>query len=236
MSRVPTLPDAFFKQFAYEHFARMGKALSAPIRLVLLNVLNQGPHTVEALAEQAGTSVANASHHLKVLREAGLVEAERDGQFMRYEISCPEVRNFLRSLKKMAEQCSVELRQALADIEDSPTRVEAIGRAELVQRVADGVSIVVDVRPAEEFAAGHLPGAASMPLAELERRIDELPRDREIVAYCRGKYCLLADHAVARMRSAGLNARRTNVDVVDWTMADLPLESQSPHNPSGGLS
>jgi rhodanese-related sulfurtransferase/DNA-binding transcriptional ArsR family regulator len=224
MARKRTLPDDAFKAFAYEQFARIGKALASPARLVLLNVLVQGPHTVEELADQAGLPVANASHHLQVLKASGLVLAERRGQHVLYAVAGEGVGPFFQALKSLAREQLVELQRALEDISASPTRSQAVDRDELMQRAKSGESVVIDVRPASEFASGHLPGAVSVPLDQLEKRLADLPRDREVVAYCRGRYCLLADRAVERLEAAGYRARRSDVEVVGWRLADLPLE------------
>jgi rhodanese-related sulfurtransferase len=224
MARRQTVPDDEFKAFAYGQFARIGKALSSPVRLVLLNVLVQGPHTVDELAEQAGNPVANASHHLQILKAAGLVQSERRGQHVVYSVAGDGVGPFFQALKTLAREQLVELQRALEDISSSPTRAQAVGREELLARAASGDTVIIDVRPASEYDAGHLPGAVSVPLAELEQRLAELPRDREVVAYCRGRYCLLADRAVELLKAAGIPARRSDVEVVGWRLADLPLE------------
>jgi len=231
MPRKPAKPDESFKSFSYAQFARIGKALSAPGRLVLLNILSQGPHSVDELAVESGGSVANTSHHLQVLKAAGLVESERAGQFVVYRIADDEVVVFFRSLKKVALNHLSELQRAVEDISVSPTRAQAVGRDELVQRARGGDIVVLDVRPSTEFNAGHLPGAISVPLDELETRLSELPRDREIVAYCRGRYCLLADRAVELLSAAGIRARRSDVDVVEWREASLPVQQGIAVNP-----
>ena len=220
-------PDEDFKAFAYGQFARIGKALSSPARLVLLNVLVQGPHTVEEAARESGTSVANASHHLQILKASGLVEGRRQGQSVVYSVAGEEVQSFFHAMKGLAVERLTDLQQALQDIADSPTRAQAVGREELLEMARNGDAVVIDVRPESEFRTAHLPGAVSVPLADLERHLDALPRDREVVAYCRGRYCLLADKAVEKLRAAGFRARRSDVDIVGWRQANQPLEGVS---------
>lgn len=224
MAPIPQIPDDAFKAFAYEHVAQIGKAVSSPQRLVLLNVLNQAPRTVEVLADLADLSIANTSRHLQVLKAAGLVSSTRHGQHVVYATTGTCVQGFLAALKEMAFTCSVELRHAVEVISESPSRAQSVGRAELLKMVSNADAVVVDVRPREEYAEGHLPGAVSVPLNELAARLAELPAGREIVAYCRGRYCLLADRAVEFLQARGVKARRTDTDVVEWGAAGLPLE------------
>lgn len=223
MAPLPELPDDTFKAFAYEQVAQIGKAVASPQRLVLLNVLSQAPRTVEVLAELAGLSIANTSRHLQVLKAAGLVVSERHGQHVTYATTDGCVVRFFGVLKEMALTCSVELQHAVDTISRSPSRAQAVSRDDLVKLATDAEVVVVDVRPPEEYAAGHLPGAVSVPLDQLEERLAEL-QGRSVVAYCRGRYCILADRAVEMLQARGIPARRTDADVVDWAAAGLPLE------------
>jgi rhodanese-related sulfurtransferase/DNA-binding transcriptional ArsR family regulator len=225
----PQFPDDAFKAFAYEHVAQIGKALSSPQRLVLLNILAQGPRTVEVLAELSALSVANASRHLQTLKASGLVVNERKGQHVVYTTADDCVKRFIGSVKEMAWTCSVELRHAVEVISESPTRAQSVSRDELLSMVSNADVVVVDVRPAEEYTEGHLPGAVSVPLDELEARLAELPPGREVVAYCRGRYCILADRAVELLKKRGVKARRTDADVLEWEAAGLPLERTPAH-------
>jgi rhodanese-related sulfurtransferase len=225
MQRIPREPDEFFKVFAYEQIARVGKAISAPARLVIMNVLNQGPRTVEALAEEAGLSVANTSRHLQILRGACLVRSERHGNHIEYAIADAQVSTFFLQMKDLASTCLTDLRLALREIADAPTRAEAVERDALIAKVSSGESVVIDVRPAPEYRTAHVPGARSVPVTELERHLADLPKDREIVAYCRGRYCVLADRAVEILRKAGFKARRSDVDVADWKAGGMPVEA-----------
>ena len=225
MSVRQEFPEHAFKAFAYEQLARIGKSLSAPNRLVLLNVLSQGPHTVDELAGQSGMSMANTSRHLQQLKGACLVRSKRTGTSMRYELASPEVAAFFRSMKDVAADLLADLREAVQVIEASPTRAQAVARDELLSMVENEDALVVDVRPRSEYTAAHIPGAVSIPLGELMASLDELPRDLNVVAYCRGKYCVLADEAVRILQAQGFNARRTDEDVVGWELDGLPVVS-----------
>ncbi len=209
-------PHRRFKDSLYEQFARIGKAVSAPKRLELLDLLCQGPRTVEALAEQASLSVANASQHLQVLRAARLVEAEKKGLFVEYRLADSQVGDFFHSLRQLAESRLAEVEQVSRAYFEERGAMEAVGGPELLRRVRGGEVTVLDVRPSEEYRAGHIPGALSMPVPELKRRLSELPKDREIVAYCRGPYCVMAIEAVELLRKKGFRAHRLEEGVVDW--------------------
>jgi len=224
VAHPPRQPDDSFKAYAYEQVARIGQAVSSPQRLVLLNILCQGPHGVEELAQQAGLSVANTSRHLQVLKGANLATNERQGTRVVYSVTGDEVRAFFRGLKDLAWLRLGDLRAALEVISASPSRAETLDRDALLERVRCGDAVVVDVRPEEEYARGHLPGAVSMPLEQVQQRLGELPQDRTIVAYCRGRFCVLADKAVEVLRAAGYDARRTDEDAVAWELDGLPVE------------
>ncbi|MBI4324212.1 MAG: metalloregulator ArsR/SmtB family transcription factor, partial [Chloroflexi bacterium] len=200
-----------FKSAIFEQFARIGKAVASPVRLELLDLLSQGPRHVEALAQEAGLPMANASQHLQVLRAARLLEAEKSGLFVTYRLADPAVAEFVRQLRLLAESRLAEVEQTTRQFLESGSSLEQVDREELLSRVRRGEVTVLDVRPAEEYQAGHLPRALSVPLAELEKRMADLPKDREIVAYCRGPYCVLAVEAVRQLRQLGFRAVR-----LDW--------------------
>jgi rhodanese-related sulfurtransferase len=214
-----------FKHDIYEQFSRIGKAISSPVRLEILELLGQGDRTVEVLAKEMGASVANTSRHLQVLREARLVEAEKSGLYVRYRLAGEDVLEFMRSMRSLARnrlaRVDLLMRRFLEGRED----LEPIDRDRLLARIRDGSVTVLDVRPPEEYDAGHLPGAVSIPLTELERRIRELPREKEIVAYCRGPYCLLAVEAVEILRAKGFRATHCADGVPEWRSVGLPVET-----------
>jgi len=209
-------PGRRYKDSIYEQLARVGKAVSAPKRLELLDLLCQGPRTVEALAEQAAISVANASRHLQVLRAARMVEAEKKGTYVEYSVADHQVCRFFHGLRVLAETRLAEVEQVTRSYLTERGAMEAVEGDELLRRVRGGEVTVIDVRPPEEYRAGHVPGALSVPLSELEKRLAELPKDREIAAYCRGPYCVMAIDAVALLRKKGFTAHRMEQGVVDW--------------------
>jgi rhodanese-related sulfurtransferase/predicted transcriptional regulator len=212
-----------FKTAIYEQFARIGKAISNPSRLELLDLLCQGPRTVETLAKEAGLGLANTSQHLKALREARLVSAEKDGLFVTYRLADEQVCQFYRSLRSLSETHLAEIREITREFLEGREGLQPVDREQLFAKVRDGAVTVLDVRPPEEFRAGHLPGALSIPLKELERRLSELPRNREVVAYCRGPYCVLAIEAVDMLRAQGFTAFRLEDGVGDWQARGLPV-------------
>lgn len=224
MVPFPSAPDDLFKAYAYEQLATIGKALCAPARLIILNVLCQGERSVEVLAGHAGLSVANASQHLQVLRAANLVESDRRGNHVVYRISDRNVVAFYTSLKELAAERMSSLKRAFDDLSSFPSRMEPVGRQELLDKVRSGEALVIDVRPEEEYRAGHIPSSVSIPLAQLEEQLGRLPEGREIVALCRGEYCILADKAIEVLRRSGLTARRAVDGVVEWELAGLPVE------------
>lgn len=213
-----------YKDAIYAQFARIGKAIGHPRRLELLDLLCQGPRTVEVLARQTGQSVANTSHHLRLLRAARLVEADRDGVYVRYRLADERVCAFFHALRTLAEARLAEIAQIQQRFLAGRVGMEPVDRQTLLERVRRGEVTVIDVRPREEYAAGHIPGALSVPLEELDRRLDELPPDRPIVAYCRGPYCVLAVEAVERLRAAGYDAVRMEDGVVEWRARGLAVE------------
>jgi rhodanese-related sulfurtransferase len=216
-----------FKDAVYEQLARIGKASSSPKRLELLDLLCQGPRTVEALAEQAAISVANASQHLKALRAARLVDATKKGLYVEYRLADDEVCRFFVSLRGLAEARLAEIDQVASEYFERRGSMEAVASKELLRRVKNGDVTVLDVRPAEEYRAGHIPGALSIPVAELKSRLHELPKDREVVAYCRGPYCVMAADAVALLRKRGFSAHRMEQGVADWRARGLRVEGGS---------
>lgn len=209
-------PHRRFKDSIYEQFSRLGKAISAPKRLELLDLLCQGRRTVESLAGEAGISVANASQHLQVLRGARLVESEKKGLYVEYRLADDEVCKFFLALRGLAESRLAEVEQVTRAYFEQRGAMEALEGDELLRRVKSGEVTVLDVRPVEEYRAGHIPGALSVPVAELRARLKELPRGREVVAYCRGPYCVMAVEAVELLRKKGFKARRMEQGVVDW--------------------
>jgi len=209
-------PNRRFKDDIYEQFARIGKAVSSPKRLELLDLLCQGPRTVETLAGEAGLTVANTSRHLHVLRAGGLIEGRKNGLFVVYQIAEPAVCEFFRDMRLLAEKRLADIEQITRRFLDEHDSLEAVDHEELIERVRGRNVTVIDVRPAEEFRAGHIPGAVSIPLTELTSRLAELPRNEEIVAYCRGPYCVLAIQAVEVLHSKGYRALRLEDGVPDW--------------------
>lgn len=200
----------------FAQFARVGKAISSASRLELLDLLLQGEKAVETLARQTGLSVTNTSNHLKELRAAALVATRRDGPRVFYRVADPSVQLLMRALQEVAQRQLVEVGQVVRDYLERPDDLEPIEAESLIARVRDGDVVVIDVRPEDEYVSGHIPGAVSIPVAELERRIAELPADREIIAYCRGPYCVLAVRAVEILRARGLRARRMEEGIPDW--------------------
>ena len=205
-----------YKDTLFEHLARVGKALSSPKRLELLDVLAQGPRTVQVLAGETSLTIANASQHLRTLRAARLVESEKRGLFVTYRIAGDDVTDFVRAMRKLAEERIADIERVTREFLTARTGMEPVDRKTLLGRVRAGRVTVLDVRPPEEFKAGHIPGALSMPLAELKRRLKELPKNQEIVAYCRGPYCVLAVQAVEVLRQNGFRAIRLEDGVPDW--------------------
>jgi len=213
------------KDLLYEQVARIGKAVSSPKRLELLELLAQGEKTVETLAGELAVDVKLTSAHLKALKEARLVASRRDGKFVIYRLSGPDVARLWVMLREVAEEHLVELRVALGQMVADPSRLAAVGREALLERAQRGEVVVIDVRPQNEYETAHLPFARSMPVAELERRLTELPLDKEIVAYCRGPFCLLSDEAVALLAAKGYRVRKILDGVSEWEAAGLPVEA-----------
>jgi rhodanese-related sulfurtransferase/DNA-binding MarR family transcriptional regulator len=220
-----------FKDTIYEQLGRVGKALASPRRLELLDLLCQGPRTVEALAKEAGQPIANTSQHLQVLRAARLVESEKHGLYVTYRLADEQVCALYRELRTLAESRLQEIRAVTRQFFEKRGEMEPVDRDALAARVRSGEITVLDVRPPEEYEAGHIPGAVSVPLADLERRLADLPRDREVVAYCRGPYCVLAVKAVEVLRAQGFRAIRMEEGVPDWRARGLPVEVEIKESP-----
>ncbi len=216
-----------FKDTIYEHFARIGKGLAAPKRLELLDLLCQGPRTVEVLAKQAGLSIANASQHLRVLRAARLVETTKKGLYVEYRLADEQVCELFLSLRQLAESRIAEVQQVTNQYLASRESMEPVEADELLRRAQSGEVTVLDVRPEDEFRAGHLAGALSIPVGQLEKRLKELPRGREVVAYCRGPYCVMALEAVETLRAAGFVAHRLEHGVADFRARGVALEQDT---------
>jgi rhodanese-related sulfurtransferase len=215
--------ERILKSALYEQVARIGKALSSPKRLELLEVLAQGEKTVDALAQQLGIEMKLTSAHLKALREARLVQGRRDGKFIYYALSGADVAVLGVHLRSVAESHLLEFQQAYAQLVDAPHDMQPLDRKALMAQARRGDVVVIDVRPAQEYASAHLPHARSVPLDELRQRLAALPKDREIVAYCRGPFCLMSDEAVALLRAHGFKARKMFDGVSEWQAAGLAL-------------
>ena len=207
----------------YAQFARIGHAVSAPKRLELLDLLAQGEKTVETLAEQSATPVKNTSAHLRVLRQARLVETRREGSYVNYRLADDDVLRFLRTLQALGRSRLAEVEQVADLYIERRDELEPVDLAELRRLTRDGAVTIVDVRPREEFEAGHIPGALSMPVAELRDRLGEIPRRREVVAYCRGPYCVYSVEAVELLRKHGYRARRAADGMPDWRVRGWPV-------------
>lgn len=212
------------KQVLLASFADVAKAAANPHRLALLEQLAQGERTVETLAERVGLSIANASQHLQSMRRAGLVVAERDGKFIRYRLADDSVLELMGAIGRVAERNVAAVKDVLSSYFDARDSLEPVSRRELRQRMREGSVTVLDVRPAEEYALGHVPGAINIPPTELKKRLSKLPRSKEIVAYCRGPYCVFAIEAVAELRAAGFKARRLEDGLPQWRAAGLPVD------------
>lgn len=213
-----------FKNQLYEQFARLGKALAHGRRLELLDLLAQGERSVEDLAREMAMPVASASQHLQVLRAARLVEVRREGLYAWYRLADERVFRLWQALRDLGEERLAEIDRVVQTFLRDRQTLEAIGARELRQRLQEGSAVVLDVRPEAEYRAGHISGARSIPIAELQARLREIPKSREIVAYCRGPYCVFADEAVALLRARGYRVRRFEQGFPDWRALGLPVE------------
>jgi rhodanese-related sulfurtransferase len=220
-------PVARFKTAIYEQIARIGKAAASPSRLELLDLLTQGPRTVEALARQTGQTIANTSHHLKVLRGARLVETEKAGLYVTCRLADDQVGDFLLHLRRLAQARLAEMERVSRQYLEQRGAMEGVGDDELLRRIRAGEVTVVDVRPPEEYAAGHIPGALSLPLPDLKTAVRHLPKNRDIVAYCRGPYCVMALDAVDLLRRRGFRAHRMEHGVLEWRARGWRVETGS---------
>lgn len=225
MSFFPSAPDADFKEFVYEQFSRLGKALASPQRLIILNIISQGEHTVEALARYSGLSVANVSRHLQILKSTNLVKVRKKGKFVYYRLADAATADFFIQFRDFACTCLPDIVHSLSKIAVSPTRSNQIAMRDLLPKIHGQSVFIIDVRPEEEYLESHLPGAVSMPLDKIEVTIDALPKDKEIIVYCRGEFCILADQALEILRQHGYKARRMNEGLIDWKMAGFPIQS-----------
>ena len=213
------------KNLLYEQVARIGKAVSSPKRLELVELLAQGEKTVETLASELSVDIKLTSAHLRALKEARLVTSRRDGKYIIYQLAGSDVAGLWVSLRQVAEEHLLELKMALEQMVADPAMLSAVGRETLLEQARRGDVVVIDVRPLNEYETAHLPFARSMPVAEIEKRLSELPADTEIVAYCRGPFCLLSDEAVALLAAKGYRVRKILDGVSEWQAAGLPIES-----------
>lgn len=217
------MPTPGPKHEIFAGLARIAGALASTARLEFLELLAQGERSVESLATLTGNSVANTSQHLQKLRQAGLIEGRREGQYVLYRLAGDEVVALLAALGRVGEVHDAEIERMVRLYLASKDELEPVPARELLERARKGLVTVLDVRPPEEFAAGHLPDAVNIPIQQLEKRLGELPRRREIVAYCRGPYCLMSYDAVAFLRKKGLKARRLEDGLPEWRLAGLPV-------------
>ena len=211
------------KHALFAQFAAVAKTLGHVHRLELVEQLAQGERSVEVLAQRTGLSIANASQHLQQLRRAGLVGSRRGGKFVYYRLADDSVLDLLDALRRVAEENNAEVERVIRSYFDKRDSLEAVSREELMERAQTGMVTVLDVRPEDEFSLGHLPGALNIPLRHLEARLGEMNPAHEIVAYCRGPYCVLSYEAVAQLRARGLNARRLEDGLPEWRAAGLPV-------------
>ena len=212
-----------FKDPLYGHFARIGHALGSPKRIELLDLLTQGEKSVELLAEQSAMPVKNTSAHLRALRNARLVETRRERTFVYYRLAGDDVSDLVRSLQAVARDRLAEVEQVTNLYLTKRDELQPVTRQELRRLVRDDLVTVIDARPREEYEAGHIPGALSFPIAELKRRFAQIPKSREVIAYCRGPYCVYSLEAVTLLRKHGYRARRAEHGVADWRASGLPL-------------
>ena len=224
---------ASWKTSIYEQIARIGQATASPTRLELLDLLSQGARTVEALARQTGRSVATTSHHLQVLRRARLVEAEKAGLYVTYRLADPHVGDFFLSLRGLAESRLAEVQHMTRQYLEQRGALEPVDNNELVRRVRAGEVTLIDVRPREEYVAAHIPGAISVPLTDLGKRLGELSKRLDIVAYCRGPYCVMGLDAVDLLRRKGFRAHRMEHGVPEWRAQGWRVETGDDRHAGG---
>jgi len=212
------------KNLLYEQVSRVSKALASPKRLELIELLCQCEKSVETLARETGMSVKLASAHLRTLRAGRLVETRKDGKYVLYRLADSSVADLWVSLRSVAEERLVDLQMALRSLLEARAALVGVDRKAILRQAQHGEVIVIDVRPEEEFAAGHLPYARSLPLTELKKRLKQLPKDKPVVAYCRGPFCLMAQDAVALLKKQGYRARNLEDGVAEWRARGLPIE------------
>jgi rhodanese-related sulfurtransferase len=212
------------KRQIFEHIARVGKGLANPARLELLEALAQGERSVEALARTCGMPVPNASHHLLLLKDCGLAASRKEGLQVFYRLAVPEVTTAVTAVRRIAEQQLAEVDRIVRENFESRDALQPVRREELLKMARRGEAVVIDVRPAEEYAAGHIAGAVNLPIDALPRFLKKLPKEQEIVAYCRGPYCMLAFQAVEKLRKKGFRARRLEDGFPEWQAERLPVE------------
>jgi rhodanese-related sulfurtransferase/DNA-binding transcriptional ArsR family regulator len=223
---MTTLTDSHrvFKDRLYGQLARIGKAVSSPYRLEILELLAQGERTVDSLATEMGVSLANASQHLQALRQAALVESRKDGLFVHYRLVDPEVFELSKSIRTVAERRLADFERLVREHFGSRSDAEPVPMHELLKRARSKQVVILDTRPGSEYVAGHIAGAISVPVEDLQRRLKDLGRGKEYVAYCRGPYCVYADRAVEILRRNGRRARRLVEGFPEWRSAGLPIE------------
>jgi rhodanese-related sulfurtransferase len=214
-----------FKERLYGQFARIAKAISNPYRLELLELLAQGERTVESLADELGLSLANASQHLQTLKQAALVETRKEGLYVHYRLADPAIHNLSAAIRTVAERRLAELDRLVRDHFGDRADAEVVPMKDLLRRARAREVVILDTRPANEYIAGHIAGAISVPVDEIQCRLRQLPKDKEYVAYCRGPYCVYADHAVELLRSKGRRARRLLEGFPEWKAAGLPVQT-----------
>ena len=217
-------PSRQFKDAIYEQFSRIGKAVSSPKRLEMLDLLCQGEKTVETISTETGLTLANTSQHLQTLKAARLVDAEKEGLYVKYRLADEMVCEFFRTMRVLAENRLAEVDMIKRRFLEGREGMEPVNRENLLNRVVEGGATVLDVRPVDEYRTGHIPGALSVPLGHLKELLSRLPKDQEIVAYCRGPYCVLAVHAVEMLREQGFEAIRLEEGIQDWRAMGLPVE------------
>jgi len=224
------MPKTHFKHNLFTEFARVGKALSNANRLELLEFLAQGSRNVEELASISGLSVANTSQHLQHLRQAGLVIAQKQGLKVYYRLSGSDVVELTATLRNVAQRHIAEVDRLIRTVLDAKDDLEAIPRDELLERLEQGTVTIIDVRPEKEYIAGHVSGAINIPIEELDNKLNKLPQNKEVIAYCRGPHCVLAFDAVSKLRRHGLKARRMEDGFPEWATAEMPIESEAHHD------
>lgn len=216
-----------FKDALYGQFAQLGKALASPLRIEFLELLAQGERTVESLADETGVSLANASQHLQVLLRAGLVDNRKDGLFVRYRLADQSVMELCIALRTVARRRRAELDRLVREHFGDRSDAEAVAMDDLLRRSRSRDVVILDTRPAREYAAGHIAGAISVPVDELQQRLKRLPKNKDYVAYCRGPYCVYADRAVELLRASGRRARRLLDGFPEWQIAGFPIEVEA---------